>query len=186
MEAQLAHGGFLLQPACINQTENALESGQPASSEPLLVSLSLSLPFSALNVSFSKRARPKRWALRLRTTDCISGVALFHLPPCSASFLWRETKGWWFFVYALTTWRGPSVSNCSFFPDCMSFFLSMWCSASFLSKWFVWQKWISTELHLCPGVMWKISAINIYLVFRLKRELGEVRNRVLFSLLKSP
>lgn len=95
VEAQLAHGGFLLQPTRINQTETVAESAQPL--RPVVLHPFLS--FALFSVSF-KWAWPKRWVFFKFffffsgpcTTDPISGVAfsLFSSPP--ARFLLCDLK----------------------------------------------------------------------------------------------
>lgn len=89
VEAQLAHGGFLLQPTRINQTETVAESAQPL--RPVVLHPFLS--FALFSVSF-KWAWPKRWVFFSRPciTDPISGVAfsLFSSPP--ACFLLCDLK----------------------------------------------------------------------------------------------
>lgn len=85
VEAQLAHGGFLLQPTRINQTETVAESAQPLC--PVVLHPFLS--FALFSVSF-KWAWPKRWVFFFQTVHNWS-----HLWCCffsfSFSFVWLET-----------------------------------------------------------------------------------------------
>lgn len=80
VEAQLAHGGFLLQPTRINQTETVAESVQPLCPHPLsLVSALNGLGPKGELFFFSRPC----------TTDPGAGCCLFSLllPFCSFSFV---------------------------------------------------------------------------------------------------
>lgn len=90
VEAQLAHGGFLLQPTRINQAETAVESEQPL--RPLVLHPSLLFAFSSFSF---KWAWPKRWVFFWDCALLIPSLVLllhFSFPSCLLFFVWLETE----------------------------------------------------------------------------------------------
>jgi len=82
VEAQLAHGGFLLQPTRINQTETVAESVQPLRPHPLSL-------VSALN-GLGLKGEPFFWDRA--QLILVQGVAFSNVFSPSAHFLLCDLK----------------------------------------------------------------------------------------------